>query len=657
MRMNTATNSRLHALLLVLFALIIYANSLKGDFVWDDGQLVRSNKYIKSWHYVEKIFTRDWGAGGGVTYSFYRPLAIFSYLINNMMTGYDVLYYHLTNVLLHAVTALVLYLLVRTITAEPLIAFLAGILFIVHPVHVEAVSYISGRADMLSAVFILGTLLSYIRYSAGGGRVFMTLSVFLAVMAALSKENFVILPLLILIYHFVYGKKFRIWPFLGVMAVIAGYVLLRVHVFENARVLSLSWPIIAQRMPGFFYVILLYMKLIFWPIGLHADYGDIFFGFRDPRVVSGLLFLVALVAGAIYFRKRRPNVSFGILWYLIALLPVSNIYPLPFFMADHYLYIPSMGIFLILADTLSRWYAKYPRYKPLLNGFVVCAIFIFGVLTVKQNTYWKDPLSLYERTLMFSPDNWRVNHNLALILRYNGDYEGGIAHYEKALAAKPESVETMVVLADLLREKKMYAKAINVLNNALMVGRKQALVYSQMSKVYEDMDRKRLALHFAWMAVKAEPGYFFGFVRLGDLYASSGKTALALRLYQKAIEIDPDCIEAYFNRGELCLRSNMRESGVKDLLEALRIDPTFVPAYNSLAAEYIQMKKADVAEVLLDKAIRLDPEYALAYNNKAVLQYLKGDYRQAMKNLRKCVELGGTIDPAFMDAVNKRLTN
>ena len=140
--------------LIMILGLAVYANSLGGEFLWDDHHLIEDNMTINRWSKVTRVFTTDIASGAGGKYNFYRPLQIISYMFDYWLWKLNPIGYHLTNILLHILTALCLYWLINLIFKQPMLAFLSSVLFVVHPVHTEAVAYISGRADSLALLFM-----------------------------------------------------------------------------------------------------------------------------------------------------------------------------------------------------------------------------------------------------------------------------------------------------------------------------------------------------------------------------------------------------------------------------------------------------------------------------------------------------------------------
>ncbi|MFA6349924.1 MAG: hypothetical protein WCY12_03235, partial [Candidatus Omnitrophota bacterium] len=215
--MRFPQRSVFYSLAIIITGLCLYANSWKGDFIWDDEAVVRDNVYLKSPAQFKNLITQDVGAGSNVRYNFYRPLHMATFFVNYYLSGLNTSSYHITNTVFHIITALLFCWLIVVVTGSAGCGFLAGLLFIAHPANIEAVTYISGRADILSALFMLLSFILYIKQIEKRNILLFVgmLSAYLA--AFLSKENAIVFPLLLLLYHFSFSKKIRFKIFLPVL--------------------------------------------------------------------------------------------------------------------------------------------------------------------------------------------------------------------------------------------------------------------------------------------------------------------------------------------------------------------------------------------------------------------------------------------------------
>lgn len=408
-----------HALFIFLIALagvLSYANSLRNEFVFDDRALVVNNEYIRDAKYAPEIFSSDihrkeTNSKG----TFYRPVQNLSFMLDYALWKLNPLGFHLTNLVLHVVNAVLVYLLLSALFKNGA-SFIAALLFAVHPVHTQAVSYISGRADLLMAFFFLLSCIAFMRSS-------VIISLILYGFALLSKENAIILPAALILF----AKPKHFWPFL---LMTFGYVALRLFALGYSSVTAMQHGLFV-RLLGFAAAIPVYLKILFFPFGLHME--RVFSppaALSDPRASLSIFFLIALLIAAASLRKSKKEISFGIFWFFIMLLPVSNIVPLNAFLAEHWMYLPSIGVFLIIA-----YIFPFKKASFVLLGIIVISL---GLATFKQNTYWADNLSLFERALRFSPQNYRLRNNLGIVYMEKGRMREAVFQFQEALRIKPD---------------------------------------------------------------------------------------------------------------------------------------------------------------------------------------------------------------------------
>jgi len=456
----------IHITAIIILGLAIYANSLNGKFVWDDYGLIKENAQIKDWRYLPRIIKENFGSGGESKSNFYRPLQMITHMIDYSLCGFNVRGYHLTSILLHILSAISFYFFVRLIVYDPNISFLASLLFLAHPLNTEAVSYISGLSDPLSLLFILLCLVAYLKYLHARNIMLYFLALLCFSLALLSKENAVIVPALILLYHYAFRKDFEINKIILFFTVLASYILLRLTILSPYIQSMISFADLLQRVPGFFASISEYSRLLLLPFNLHIEYGHKLFNYSDPRVITGLELSFLLIIFAFLRKKDNPLIFFSLAWFFISLLPVSNIYPVNYsFMMEHWLYVPALGFFIIIAQGLCHHF----KNKNLLFSFkcfTIALLIFYSYLTVRQNEYWREPVAFYLKTLQYTPDSWRFYNELGVEYANAGKNKEAVGAYSRALEIKPDLQGVYYNLMNLYRKMneddqalKMYYKA------------------------------------------------------------------------------------------------------------------------------------------------------------------------------------------------------
>jgi len=632
--------------LIVIAGLLIYGNSLNGKFVWDDDHLIKDSPYVKNLANLPKAFVKTAVVSQPGYVAFYRPVQTATYAIDHSLWKLNACGYHLTNVILHILAALALYWLINLLFRDRPVALIASMLFIAHPVHTEAVAYISGRADSLAALFMFLCFSLYIKKTDNNIKLSlprkrqsiflwipafagMTLILLCYIFAVLSRENSLILPALLVLYHYTFAKKIRIKEFLPILIIALSYICLRLtYLKPQFPGLSASDNLL-NRIPGFFVAITNYIRLIFLPFGLHMEYGYKFFKFTDLSAVLGMLISAVLVIYALRKRNSDKLLFFSVGWFFLTLLVSSNLYPLNAYMAEHWLYVPSAGIFLLVAKILRHFGAQDDRVnchsegtkclKNLIPGIVAAFALIafYSVLTIRQNTYWRDPITFYERTLKYAPDSPKIYNNLANEYKNAGQNEKAIALCRKAIEIRPDYANAYNTLGFIYyntgcREEAIasYKKAIEIepcyaeavynlgtayydvsgkyeaaelFRRAIRLNPDFAPAYNNLANIYEGIGKNKEAVELYKMAIRLDPGYAAAYNNLGKAFYNAGDMAEAAYAYKKAIDIDPNLAEAYNGMGVICCISGNKEEGMDFFRKALEIRPDFTDARSNLA--------------------------------------------------------------------------
>ena len=572
----------IYVALIIALGALVYVNSLGGDFIWDDIAFIRDNQLIQSWSNAPRVFSQDVAkslapGGGGVRYNFYRPLQILTYMLDYSVWGLKPFGYRLTNLIFHILAALALFWLLLVLFENQLFAFLASAFFVVHPVHTEAVAFISGRADPMALFFMLLTFVFYVRIEKGDSPHSGTVPFFYT-LALLSRESSVILPLLILLYSYFYKKSVKNIRYISLAIITLAYV-----VFRSSMATSLlggvNTPSFAGafgRVPGFFAAFVNYIRILFLPFELHMEYGNPLFEFTNSKVILGGILFALLAVYAIIKRKEARFVSFSIFWFILSLLPSSNIYPIGAYMAEHWLYVPSIGFFLLLAKGIMSLHSY--RIGVLVT---VSLLAFYSFVTVHQTDYWKELIPFYERTLKYNPDSPRLLNNMGVAYHDKGENEKAIEAYRKAIDLDPRYFETFCNLGTVYHDIKEYKKA-------------------------EEMYKREIAIN---------PAYPKVYNNLGALYNDSGEYGKAVLAYRKAIELRPDQMEIHFNLGLAYQHASKYKESITAYKRAIELKPDYPNAYNDLGVSYHKSGKPERAVEAYGKALELDPDNTVIQNN------------------------------------------
>ena len=566
----------LFIIFLLLICIAVYSNSLFNSFVFDDMSLVVDNPYIKNLSCVGKVFQKDlWDfAYEGNKPNYYRPLQTLSFMLDYRLWRLNPFGYHLTNVFIHFLNASLVFLFIYLIWKNFLISVISSILFCVHPINTSAVTYISGRADLLASFFILSTFLCAVllfKHQINKG-LYFCFSIFLSILALLSRENAVIIPLGILfLSFFVKGKiEDKIKLFFASILTVFLYLYFRIEILNiplsRPTLLSINFPL---KIINFLYLIVSYISLLIAPVDLYLTHAvSPIIYISDIRFWIALCFFVIILN--LWYLKRRNNIlNFSIWWFFIFALPIFFImagFGYKLNMAENWMYLASLGFYLIVSNMfyLLRRYLKNSIYF-----FISIVFLIYIALTVINNYNFKDRISLAKRIVQFN-------------------YENREAHKE---------------LADAYLKEKDYDKAFEHLSKAIKLGPFDPDLYLLQGVYYEDTGNIGMAVASYEKLLNRVPNSSRANNNLGEIYFNKGEFKKAELFFKRAIGLNPLLSEPYLNMAKLYTKNNEINNAVSFYKQAMELNPDNSEAFVSLAKIYFNKGDFKSANDVLSKAL------------------------------------------------------
>jgi Flp pilus assembly protein TadD len=573
-----------HLLLVVVAVLTVYANALPNAFLWDDRVLVVGNPAIKRWDTLPHLFVSDLFPSG-ITSGYYRPLQALTYALDYRLWGLAPAGFRLTNVLLHAATSAALYVVAGRVLAAPTAGLVAALLFAVHPLHVEAVTYVSGRSDPLAAVFLLLAVPGFLR-GDGRGRVLSLAAFFLALLA---REASLVLPLLLLVLDRVPPGRARraLRHYAPYALVIAAYFGLRaLSVAGNPAPAATASVPLGFRMLTMAEVVVRYLGIVVAPHGLHMERAVTPVASPlDPTALAALVVLALVAAGAWRLRATAAwPVTLGVAWFGVALLPVANLVPLATFMAEHWLYVPIMGLALAAGSAVDR-YAVGARRTPMLLAVAVVVV-VLGGLTARRNLDWRDGRTLYESLLPLAPDSVRVRVNLAEAYQAAGDVQRARDLYADVVRRRPDdptTADALNNLGNIARAAGHPEDALASFERAIALRPDHVAARNGRALALQALGRNDEAERELETARAIDPTFATTHSNLGNLYFRRDEIERARDAYLAALRLDPEHADAHNNLGSAYFRLGDRERAAHEYREALRLDPLSAGAQRNLA--------------------------------------------------------------------------
>lgn len=553
--------------IVAIFTLVLaaYFNALHNDFIWDDRFLVLNNIYIKNFGHFFDIFKTYLASSSINVNNFYRPMQELSYMVDYALWRYNPLGFHLTNIILHGLCAMAVYLFSLRILRNSLAAFITGALFGIHPINTEAVTYVAGRADSLFLLFFLASFLLFLKSLESfkeKNRLPLGLyafSILFSILSILSKEIGLIFPVMLLLYLWVFcsNSPARFKLFLMVIpfgAMIPLFVLVRTIILNSFHMTS---PFLMTKFSLYERLLMsckafcIYLYLFIFPLRLHMDRSIRFAGsLGQPEALGAVTVVAAFITYVWWAKKHSKKLFFGGMWFLIGLLPVSNIIPINSFVAEHWVYLPSIGIYMMAGLGVANIFHQ-DFLPPVSRGVKITMVVIlsavfayFGFLTFQRNKDWKDEVAFFKNALQYAPQNARLHLNFGKAYDDRGQTEEAIQEYKKTIELDPDYTEAYYNLAHTYFGLKNYAEAEEYVEKALALqpGQPSSLqllaLIKQRKGDYQEAEKLYLA------ALKTAPRLVKCHINLGLLYLMIGERTKAMSQWQEALEIDSTNVEA-----------------------------------------------------------------------------------------------------------------
>ena len=658
MNSTISTKTWLHILLIAVAGLLIYSNTFHVPFLWDDRTSIVENPVIKS---MENFFLN----AKGYEYNPRRFIGYLTFALNYFIGGLDVTGYHVVNLAVHILNALLVYTLILLTFRTPqmkdcslapfsgLLALCASLLFVVHPLQTQAVTYIVQRLTSLTAMWYLLSLCLYAGWRLAGDRSpshgrkalpLYVLSLITIILAMKTKEIAFTLPVIVVLYDFFFFRERKpLWlvPVLLTLLIIpvsmlnlekpAGMILSDVSQVTRVQAQTSRWVYLMTQ----FTVIVTYIRLLLLPIDQNLDYDyPLAHGFFTLPVLLSFAVLLSLVLLAAYFFVRsgrkdegsRPElrlVSFGIFWFFITLSVESSIIPIVDPIFEHRAYLPSVGFFIAVATGLFLVMERVNnrRVVHVTAGVVVVIVLVLGGTTYARNRVWQDETRLWEDVVNKSPLKARPHFNLAVAYTKERRTEDAVREYEKAIEIDPDHFKARNNLGLDLARLGRTKEAIQEYVKAIGINPDYPEAHYNLGIAYASQGRREDAIREYEKAIEKNPDYFEAHTNLGVMYATLGRTEDAVREYTRALQINPGYLIAYYNRGLAFSSLGRYKDAEKDFLAALRINPGFYQAHYDLGLAYRVQGRFDEAVREFQSVLSVNPNHRGAREN---LKMLKG---------------------------------
>jgi protein O-mannosyl-transferase len=600
------------ALLLLAAVFVCYGNTLNAGFVWDDRFLVIENPLVRAPLASFEIFKQDISNTSFHYTIYYRPLQILTYALDYRMWKMNPLGFHFTGIFLHFLNGLLVFFLIKKFIKPVSVAIVTSVLFVVSPIHAGAVSYVSGRADLLVFLFAFLSLNLFAVFRSNKKTKHLVLSSLCVVMALLTKEIAVVIPFLIFTMDMFItigaGEKWKkkIVPHLINLGIILLYGLLHHLAFSGRYNVVFTFGQALFNLKEYVLMVSEFFVLAIIPIGLHVRRVNVLV---DPWI-SVLVFIAVVSMPMLIARQRKKIFIFSVLFFVIALFPMFFVVGYFKVFAEHWMYIASVGAFIFAAVLICDIYEGKGRIIKGLISLLICAIVgYYSSLTIAQNRFWQDDVSLSNRVLSFSGGDPVALHYKAVAFAETGRGKESIAiikdhSLKKAVDPKTLYVKGRLELAegDFVNAKTDFKEAVRM--NASYDDGYFGLAFTALA---EEDERK--ALEYLKKTISINPRHSEAMGVLAAVYSKIGEDEEALKISIKAIKINPYDYNALINLGTAYTRTGDAYKGAVQYLEAIKLYPERPKPYYNLAYLFYKNDQIENAKEYLNKALGRDPRY------------------------------------------------
>jgi len=594
-------------LILVIVATIaVYGQLLGHEFIanWDDSSYVTNNPAVQSlsWKNIRTVFTTSYVCN-------YAPVQMLSYMFDYAVWGPWAGGFLLTNLAIHIFNGLLFYHLLLKLHSERLLALIGSALFLLHPVQVETVAWVSQRKNLLAMLFFLLAWEFYRRYRAadqGGGTVAYLAAIVAFFLALLAKSVAVIFPAVIILYDVCFpsgGSRLRLKdkvPFVLAAAAAAWLALVTQEVggrtgFHGGSPLATFFTMLP--------VLCRYLGMVVWPAGLSAEYDPLIRQTADPAVVGALLLLAVIVASCLLLMVRNRRLGFWAALFFIGLLPVSQIVPLVTLINDRYLYFPMLGAAALFAGGCVALLRRCETscggvLKIILTGMLV----LLASVSWQRTKVWQNDFSLWSDAMSKYPGKATIQSAMGDVLLGQGRFDEARQAYERALSADPREANALLNLGAL------YSR-----DGDLETGHR---LITEVTQLY--------------------PGNFKGWANLGNNYVLQGDYGAAEKAFTRAHDLQPDELKVVMLLGNMAL---------------LQREPVKARGY------YLQVEAKGGNDP--ENACGLARAEALAGNSDGAIHWLEIAFQRGYEDLEQLNEFGEFArlrqTPAFLAAVKRHI--
>jgi cytochrome c-type biogenesis protein CcmH/NrfG len=621
-------------LLFFISTLIVYSNSFEVPFQFDDHNQIS----YREWYHSLDFFSHfsNWVKINE------RPVSFFTIALNYVLHGEKVFGYHLMNFFIHLLSGITLFYWLKILPVfkkeeekSRWVVISITLFFLLHPAQTQSVTYIIQRMTSISGMFLILSVLLYTRGRFNhleNNRLirvvpYYIFSIVAGVFAVYSKQNAIIFPLVLLLVElfFVRTQEGKICRKYLIVASISGLILLILAFIKFGLPAETHDISRMQYLATQMIVIPRYLQIMLFPVGLSIDHGvEIVDNFLNVFTILGAIFLLSVIAFALFMVKKEPLISFGIFWIFITLAVESSILPITDPMFDQRMYLPLVGFSIVIWSILNRYVFKVKKH--LIKPVIISVLLLLSIMTIARNNVWKSHVAIWEDVTEKYPNYLRGWMALGKMYR-EGEQKNilkSIQCFEKARNIDPGNEENLLDLGFSYLESSQEEKAIPCYEKLQLskdkTKRDQAL--SVLSAYHASRGNTDLARQFLNESITDDPSNNQAWKSLYSIYFEKKDFGKTMEISMKWLNENPNNADANFYLGKTYFYLNERETARKYLLKAIELDPRHAESMMLYANTCVNQFDYDEAISYLEKAYLLNKNSKIP-DNIALIRQLK----------------------------------
>ncbi|MBF0277394.1 MAG: tetratricopeptide repeat protein [SAR324 cluster bacterium] len=638
-------------LILSILTFLVYYPALQAQFIIDDEAFYIKDPLMTA---SDGLFRIWFSPLEEDSIWFYVPISRTTFWLERNLWGLDLRVTHGINIVLHWIASLMLWLFLRNLKIKG--AWLIGVMFAIHPVHVQSVAWIAERRNVVAICFFIPCIWAYLRFERGdekknGGWYILSLIFFTA--ALLSKTSTIMLPGILVLCRFWFRASWKFADFLRLLPFfLLSFATGIVRIWYESGALgargALHPETFVERLLIAGHVPYFYLKKLFFPYPLIFHYPK-----WEIEISQGSMYFpvigLGLSAGLLFWKLRGWGRGFftGMAVFGITLFPVLGFFNIAWYqfsyVTDHWAYIPSLPLTILAVQGGIQLFEKSAEHKLLLYQmgivFVSGSIYgLFAILTLQQTLNYKDEKTHSAAIIANNPKAWFAHFRLGDHFLENEQFELALKHYDETLKYSPPHAEAYNSRALVYIQLKQYDQAMKSFNQALKIHPRYVEAYDSRGYLYFQLGEYEKAMQDYERALKLNPKFVKTHNKRGLFFFQMKRYEQAIQAYSEAIAIDPEFIKAYINRGNTYFQIDQFGLAIRDYEEALKIDPSYAKAFHNRGSVFLYMNQYDRAIESYDEAIRIDPDSINSYLNRGIAYLKLNRLDQSLKDLNHVIQ-------------------